>query len=271
MVAGPGHSPRDRSLKLWDGGNGVIVHSFAGDDWRVCRAWLGLDNDQGDFARRRRQEPAKPVPLPARVRDALRTTCAIELVPDAIVYLTSRRVWPLPAGHTLRGHAALEYWRRAADGSPRRHGRFPAIIASVTDAAGALVTAHATYLSGGRKLEPGPARKLLSGTTGHAGCCCRLTPATSDTLGVAEGIETALAAQRIHGGAVWAALSAATLATFEPPPGIDRIAIFADADAAGMRAAWQLRDRLRAIETELRAPPSGCKDWCDALAVRHGG
>lgn len=273
MVAGPGHRPRDRSLKIWDGQHGVLVHSFAGDDWRVCRAWLDLD-DGADWRERR---PAAerfasgtgPHP-PERVHDILRTAGAVELVQDAVAYLTRRHLWPLPAGCTLKAHVALEYWRRAADGSPRRRGWFPAIIAPVINAAGALVTTHVTYLDGGRKLEPGPARKIMSPTTGRAECCCRLMPADGDTLGIAEGIETALAAHRIHGGTVWAALNAGMLASFEPPPGIARIVIYPDADEAGMRAAWQLRDRLRAIETELRRPPAGCKDWADALAVRHG-
>lgn len=37
---GPNHSPRDRSLSVWiDPGSpdGFRVHSFASDDWRVCR------------------------------------------------------------------------------------------------------------------------------------------------------------------------------------------------------------------------------------------
>jgi hypothetical protein len=45
LVAGPGHSPRDRSLKVWQADDRILVHSFAGDDWRDCRAHLGLDDD----------------------------------------------------------------------------------------------------------------------------------------------------------------------------------------------------------------------------------
>ena len=33
LVPGPGHSTKDRSLKIWDGDDGVLVHSFAGDNW----------------------------------------------------------------------------------------------------------------------------------------------------------------------------------------------------------------------------------------------
>jgi putative DNA primase/helicase len=40
LAPSPNHSPNDRSLSVWiDPGspNGFRVHSFAGDDWRVCR------------------------------------------------------------------------------------------------------------------------------------------------------------------------------------------------------------------------------------------
>ena len=40
---GPGHSPVDRSLsvRLVPGApDGILVHSFAGDDWRLCRDYV---------------------------------------------------------------------------------------------------------------------------------------------------------------------------------------------------------------------------------------
>jgi putative DNA primase/helicase len=45
---GPGHSSKDRSLSVLITGSDVIVHSFAGDDWRVCK----------DYVRSRLGEPA---------------------------------------------------------------------------------------------------------------------------------------------------------------------------------------------------------------------
>ncbi len=276
LMAGPGHRPHDRSLKVWDAPDGSVrVHSFAGDDWRACREHLGLV-DSDDW-RDRRPEPAHPRPAapppagpPARVRGLLRTACAVDLVPDAVAYLTSRHLWPLPAGCALRAHAAAEYWHSGEDGTPRLVGRFPALVAAVYDAAGALVTAHVTYLQAGRKLATHTPRKLLSPLAGRAGCAFRMLPAAGGTLGLAEGIETALAAHRRHGGPVWATLTAGLLAAFVLPPGIERLIIYADADPAGLKAAWSLRDRVRAIEMELRTPPPGCKDWADALALRHG-
>ena len=50
LAPGPGHSKRDRSLKVTPRAeDGFVVHSFAGDDWRVCHNYvletLGLVRD----------------------------------------------------------------------------------------------------------------------------------------------------------------------------------------------------------------------------------
>ena len=43
LAPGPGHSRRDRSLSIKidpNSPNGLLIHSFAGDDWRVCRDYV---------------------------------------------------------------------------------------------------------------------------------------------------------------------------------------------------------------------------------------
>src|SRR5579864_4184849 len=69
----------------------------------------------------------------------------------------------------------------------------------------------------------------------------RLAPA-GPVLGVAEGIETALAAQLLFGFPVWACLSAGQLTTFEPTIGTQRLVVCGDndADGTGQRAAYTL-------------------------------
>lgn len=48
LAPGPGHSPKDRSLSVLFSSDGYAVHSFAGDDWKLCRDYvataLGLNN-----------------------------------------------------------------------------------------------------------------------------------------------------------------------------------------------------------------------------------
>ena len=52
--AGPGHSSKDRSLSILITGSGFIVHSFAGDDWRVCKDYVRSRLGRLPFNQRRR-------------------------------------------------------------------------------------------------------------------------------------------------------------------------------------------------------------------------
>ena len=77
----------------------------------------------------------------------------------------------------------------------------------------------------------------------------RLAPIGDDGhLGIAEGIETALAARMIFGIPTWAALSADGLRRWLWPQDVKRVTIFADAGDAGMQAAATLADRLNAAD-----------------------
>lgn len=211
-------------------------------------------------------EAARPT---ARVRTLVRTAASPEDVPSTIAYLRSRRLWPLPAGCAWRAHAAVDYYQPGAGKAVEHVGRFPALVAPVRDLPGELVTVHVTYLQDGQKLAGREPRKLLSGMVGRVGCAVRLLPLDGDTLGVAEGIETALSASMLNDNVpVWAALNTSLLAKFAPPPEVHRLLVFADRDAAGMEAAWRLRDQIdRRCRVELRLPPAPHSDWNDALCA----
>jgi putative DNA primase/helicase len=226
---------------------------------------------------RSRSSDAAPIPIHAgldrddkpaiptdRVRRLRRDRCVVGNCGDAIDYLSSRHLWPLPQGCTLHAHATAEYWD---DG--QRVGRYPALVADVSDVGGELVTVHLTYLQQGRKLTTHEPRKLLSPMTGREGCAVRLMPC-SDVLGIAEGIETALSAAMIDGLPVWAALNTSLLAKFEPPPGVVRLRVYADRDEAGLVAALRLMERLQGrTQLEIRIPIAPAKDWNDSLISRN--
>lgn len=206
---------------------------------------------------------AKP---PARVVALARSSCVLADCPDAMNYLASRGLWPLPPACGLRAHAGVEYW----DGG-QSVARYPALIAEVRDIAGELVTLHVTHLQQGQKVSGREPRKILSPLTGREGCAVRLMPAVT-TLGIAEGIETALAAAALEGVPTWAALNTSLLARFEPPPGLSRLVIFADRDAPGLFAAGRLMERLQGrIPFELRVPPAPHKDFNDVAMSRASG
>lgn len=229
----------------------------------------------------RREAPVDAPAMPdLRVHRLRNGRCRLEDCDQAVDYLVGRGLWPLPEGCTLAAHASAEYFH-----GPQRIGRYSALLADVVDIDGELVTAHVTYLAGGKKLELAdpesasaeqrtmPARKILSKMDGRAGCAVRLMPC-DDTLGIAEGIETALSAAVIDGLPVWAALNTSLLGKFEPPPQTQRLVIYADNDAPGLLAACRLMERLQArirggMAVEFRAPPAPAKDWNDVLTSRN--
>ena len=110
-----------------------------------------------------------------------------------------------------------------------------------------------------------PAGKKMLGSVADA--AVRLYAIPDDGhLGVAEGIETAIAAHELFGTPVWAALSADGLARFRWPEGTTRITIYADAGDAGRQAAATLSDRLNRadIPNEIVLPLNG-DDFNDDL------
>lgn len=214
--------------------------------------------------------PAKPTPVPASARPTSRClrlrreSCDLALCDAAVAYLECRGLWPMPEGVTLRAHATAEYFDFD---SGQKIGRYPALVADIRDIADDLVTLHVTYLEGGKKLASHEPRKILSPLTGRESCAVRLMPLAGDTLGIAEGIESAASAALVHREApVWAALNTSLLAKFSPPGSITRLIVYADRDVPGMLAAAKVMERLQgSVRVEIKAPTEPFKDWNDVL------
>lgn len=104
------------------------------------------------------------------------------------------------------------------------------------------------------------------------GCAVRLMD-HQDVLGVAEGIETAVAAWIYTGIPCWSLLNAQNMVKFIPPDGVRKLVIFGDNDTShtGQSAAYELSRRMRTknIETEVRIPEHVGQDWCDVLIGRR--
>jgi putative DNA primase/helicase len=172
-------------------------------------------------------------------------------------YLAGRGLSIFPA--VLRGHRRLAY---IDDG--RFLGCFPAMLAPVVGPDGALRSVHRTYLG------DVPQRKKLLSAVG-AGAAIRLFEPT-DELGVAEGVETAIAAYELFRVPTWATISTALMESFVPPVGVTRLIVFADNDSnyAGQKSAYTLAHRLhREITIQVRIPSKPGTDWLDALNARR--
>lgn len=153
----------------------------------------------------------------------------------------------------------------------------PAMLALVTAPDGEAVNVHRTFLEDGQKarwIEPGDdteasPRRMMPGKLPD-GSAIRLGDPRNGRLGVAEGIETALAATQRWGVPCWSAINATMLAKCLPPLRLREFYIFGDNDRkfAGQAAAYELarraatmRDPPQTIVPQIPTRPG--TDWAD--------
>lgn len=255
ICPGPGHSCTDRSLSVTFAADGsFITHSFAGDDFAECRdhvkAVLGLDD----------REPQPLPPAPVRLLDKRQQIArALRIWAEAILlqgtlaatYLVSRRV--SYSGEALRFHPSC----------PFGQARHPAMLGLMTDIiTGEPTGIHRTALlpDGSGKAAPG---KMMMGRAQNAVVRLSADETVTHGLAIAEGIETALAAPFRP---IWACLSAGTMAAFPVLSGIEALTIYADHDAAGIRAANDAGRRWHAAgrEVHMVMPSQSGADMAEA-------
>ena len=266
LCPGPGHSPHDRSLKLSDGPNGLMVHSFAGERWQDIKDAL---RSQGLLPSSDRNISRQSWTLPAAVNDG----------PDINRKRAfAHKIWKQaqPAAGTLVEHylrsrgitlplpAALRF---APELTHKPTGmRLPAMVAAVVDVQGHLVGIHRTYLGadGCSKAAVKSSRMMLGNCGGGA---VRLAPVAPE-IAITEGIETGLSVQQATGIATWSALSAGCIKSLTIPTEVRRITIFADGDQVGIAAAEYAARRFHAEGRKVRitAAPAG-RDFNDILCA----
>jgi putative DNA primase/helicase len=252
-------------------GTWICTHCGAGQGLRLAQLFTGLPFN--DLARRievalgeARTEAVRPVwdddAKRAALNELWQSGRPVSAGDPVDRYLTRRGVGLPTYPNILRTCPRARY-----SGPPVSW--HPAMLAKVTDSDGRPATIHRTYLTlAGNKAPVEKSRMFCAGKV-PAGSAVRLAPA-AETMGVAEGIETALAAAKLFGMPVWAALSDNGVAKFEPPVIAEHLVIFGDNDdnMAGQRAAYALASRLR-IKVEVKIPDATGTDWNDAL--RSGG
>lgn len=175
-------------------------------------------------------------------------------------YLAGRRISPSQWPAELRWHGSLFFDKGQS---------MPAMIARFSDPTNTHATIHRTWLEEPGVKAKGIARKMMPGKIPHGGSV-RLGPAAA-TMGIAEGLETALSASIIFGITVWAATSTSFLKLWQPPPEAKTIIIFADGDEnyAGQYSAYALAYKLKTenINVTVEIPKLG-QDWNDVLKER---
>ena len=281
IVPGPGHSASDRSLSvLLDPAapDGFTTHSFAGDDWKLCRdhvrEQLGLQPKVSVS-----HEPPRPHAVVRPVSTtayAHRLWCEAEPITGSLAerYLLARGL-TIPddvlSADALRFRPACPF--RLTDGTLVR---LPTMLGAMVDiVSGSFRGVHRTALSadGSTKANTpglGNPKKML-GTA--KGACIKLSADDTVTTGlhIAEGIETALACMAMGFAPIWSALSASGIAHFPILPGVEVITILSDNDANGTgctvarACAKHWTDAAR--EARILSPPFVDSDWTDVSAV----
>lgn len=157
--------------------------------------------------------------------------------------------------------ANLTYW----DGATKL-GTFTAMVGLITGKDDTPQSFHITYLDGAKKADVPSPRKVMTPVETITGGAIRLYPAAAK-MGIAEGIETAIAAHMLTGLPVWAAANAGGIESFVPPPECGHLTIFGDTDKSytGQAAAYSLAKKLRRYDfsCDVRLPDVG--DWNDVL------
>jgi putative DNA primase/helicase len=153
-----------------------------------------------------------PMPLLKKISEGLQPVHRDGLV---YRYLRGRYLKDIP--EALKFHPSLRYYDRL---SKRVTGSFPAMVAPITDETGGFVSYHVTYLLDGAppiKANVNSPRKVMPGKKKTSGCTARLFYSKDGHIGLAEGIETAIAAHDIFGIPTWAALNTGLMQSFIPP------------------------------------------------------
>lgn len=259
----PAHDDKNPSLTIRDGKINVLLTCFAGCDRRdivaeLRRRGLMEANDQREV--RPRREPA-PEPEHEPDHDALRIWHEAKApAPDSAVwqYLHRERGLTLDIPPTIRAGTTLHLDRIV----------MPIMVAAVQRPDGKLVSVQTTILTlAGKKAAVSLPRK----TTGALGCGAVRLGAACAVMGLAEGVETALAAIELTGITCWASLGATRMWRVAIPDVCREVHIFADDDEAGRAAAERTAHAHRQAgrRVHIRVPQDGCNDWSDVLTIRR--
>lgn len=256
MCRCPAHDDRTPSLSVRPGRSRLLLHCFAGCDTRlVVRALTST----GLIA------AAGGVPGEATARVPTNTAFSQAALR---IWRGARAVAGTPAARYLAARgietasSELRYHPRTPHGSQPLTCFRPALVAAVRDETG-LVAVHRSFLD---RRRPRLARlsQPKRGLGRYGRGAVRLGGVAA-TLGLAEGIETALSASRLFGIPCWATLGTERFGRVALPDAVDELLLFLDNDHGGRRAETLAREALRISTIEAHYPQAEGDDWNDVL------
>jgi Toprim domain len=240
-------------------------HARLGETIEEAERFLALppsagNDDQASFARPARAgSPQAAKRLFAASKPLIGTLAAD--------YLRSRGITRLHDLPALRFHPRC-YYRPNEDDAPGTPGAFSAMIAAVTDHDGTQTGTHRTWLNpaGTSKATVASPRRAMGNILGAAVLFGRC----GDVMVAGEGIETILSLREVLPTLpMAAATSSAHLAAILFPPGLRRLHVACDRDAAGDAAFGILTDRAQSAGIELVPLVPVLGDFNDDLR-QHG-
>jgi putative DNA primase/helicase len=264
MCRCPAHDDRSPSLSVRVGDTALLFKCFAGcDTIDVIRAIRRLDQNiqlSGQLAAPSPHISLSPQWLQQRALD-LWDSARPPIGTPIEHYLQRRSISMLPP--------ALRFHPRTPLGRGKQAVFRPAMIAALHERS-RFVALQRTFLD---PYEPQRARDLANPRRmlGRPGQGAVMLAPANDTLGLAEGIETAMSAILLLEIPVWATLGNERLPHIAIPETITRLILLPDNDRGGRigvaRAFNAYAAPGRTIETLW--PPAGFNDWNDVL--RAGG
>lgn len=240
-------------------------------DWSFNEAAIEIEKIAGGI---QVVEPKQKADPNIRLRATSTGTKPVSKGDAVSIYLENRGLSNIP--NDLRYGTQVKYFEKG-----QLVGEYPAMVATVRDSDGKPNTLHITYLKVDAfghvfKSDLSDPRKVLPPLKPLPGCAVRLFDPDDLTLGIAEGIETAMAAQELYGLPVWATLNASQMEVVFIPEHVTKVVVFADNDASftGQKAAYTLANRLMVVDRKesviVRVPPNVGEDFLDVLRKKNG-
>ena len=238
----------------------------AGDGWQLVQKYFGIPfaetiekvNSVYSQGTPQSKPPNKRVANISRMNEMHRLSKPLNGQDPASRYLSCRGLSTFPP--------TLRYYNNCYE--PETRGHLDATLATFSGVDGKAATIQVTYLSKlAIKAEIKTPKRTMTPKYPMAGGAVRLFE-VGKTLGIAEGIETAICGhEMLNGIPVWATLSSSLMKTFEPPIEVENLIILGDNDLSftGQQAAYNLANRVyNKVKVEVLIPDE-VGDWLDML------